>query len=398
MELMQLVYRSLAVERPSTRGLQRILEVARRRNATEGLTGLLVHDQGCFVQWLEGPPDGLDRVWESIRRDRRHEHIERLHTPWRAERLFPDWTMQLGALADSRSPHNALEIDVVAAREVHATPDRAALLLPSLSLEGLVPATATMLAWSIAADDGPWRQLTERLAVAQPRLWALSQYVFGPLTRALGDAWSQDTVDTTDILIGITRMQAMLHQVGIDRLDDTVSHRKALVACMPGETHIFGVSFAALALHAQGWHVECCFPADAAALLAELRRQPFDALHVALSDSFTREHRLAELAALMRSARRESLRPQMQILLSGRAFAQQPGLAQLLGADGDGVAQKVDGTDLDALIDYADRRRHSPAMMFAQATLNDVMLQIQRRRFGIPEEGAAGRAAATKHG
>ncbi|WP_204307136.1 hypothetical protein, partial [Klebsiella aerogenes] len=68
-----------------------------------------------------------------------------------------------------------------------------------------------------------------------------------------------------------------------------------------------------------------------------------------LSDSFTREHRLAELAALMRSARRESLRPQIQILLSGRAFAQQPGLAQLLGADGDGVAQKVDGADLDAL-------------------------------------------------
>uniref|UniRef100_UPI0013DAEED6 BLUF domain-containing protein n=1 Tax=Stenotrophomonas maltophilia TaxID=40324 RepID=UPI0013DAEED6 len=66
MELMQLVYRSLAVEPPSARALQRILEVARRRNATEGLTGLLVHDQGCFVQWLEGPPEGLDRVWESI--------------------------------------------------------------------------------------------------------------------------------------------------------------------------------------------------------------------------------------------------------------------------------------------------------------------------------------------
>lgn len=397
MELMQLVYRSLAVEAPSTRSLQRILEVARRRNVVEGLTGLLVHDQGCFVQWLEGPADGLDRVWTLIQRDPRHAHIEQLHTPWRAERLFPDWAMQLGTVAGSRSLRNALEIDVVAAREVHASPERAALLLPSLSLEGLVPETATLLAWSIAADDGPWQQLAERLAVAQPRLWALSQYVFGPLTRALGDAWLQDTVDATDILVGIGRMQAMLHHVGVDRRADPPMDRKALVACMPGETHLFGVCFAALALHAQGWHVECCFPADAGALQAELRRQPFDALHLALSDSFTREHRMAELAALMRSARRESLRPRMQILLSGRAFTQQPGLALLLGADGDGVARSVDGTDLDVLVEYADRRRHSPALMVAQATLNDVMLQVQRRRFGIAEEDTAGQEGGMAH-
>jgi hypothetical protein len=88
----------------------------------------------------------------------------------------------------------------------------------------------------------------------------------------------------------------------------------------------------------------------------------------------------------------------MQILLSGRAFAQQPGLAQLLGADGDGLAQSVDGTDLDALIDYADRRRHSPELMAAQATLSDVMLQIQARRFGIREEDAEGHADGVPQG
>lgn len=178
-----------------------------------------------------------------------------------------------------------------------------------------MPEPATRLAWSIAADDGPWRQLSERQAVAQARLWALSQYVFGPRTRALGHAG----------------------------LADPMSHRKALVACMPGETHPFGVSFVAL--------------------------------------------------ALMRSARRASLRPRMQILRSRRASAQQPGPARLLGADGDGLAQNVDRVDLDALVGYADRRRHSPAVMVTRAALDDVVLLIQRRRFGIFEEDAAGRAS-----
>lgn len=68
MARMQLVYRSLAVEPPSTRGLERLLEVVRRRNALEGLTGLLVNDQCGFVQWLERPPDGLARVRASIQR------------------------------------------------------------------------------------------------------------------------------------------------------------------------------------------------------------------------------------------------------------------------------------------------------------------------------------------
>ncbi|NUZ07380.1 hypothetical protein [Piscinibacter koreensis] len=44
----------------------------------------------------------------------------------------------------------------------------------------------------------------------------------------------------------------------------------------------------------------------------------------------------------------------------------------------------------------ADPLSHWKAMMVGQATLNDVMLQIQRRRFGTPEERAAGHAAATK--
>lgn len=393
MELMQRVYRSLAVGRPTAPRLQQLLTAARRRNAHEGLTGLLVYDEGCFVQWLEGPPAGLERVWRSILLDPRHTGVEPLATPWRAERLFPHWSMQIGTAATEGAPCGGLAIDAAAAREVHASPERAALLLPGLSIGQRLPAPAELLRWSTEADATPWHRLAQRLAPLQPRLGPLHRHLFGPLTQALGDAWSADTLTAAEVLIALARMQSLLRQVAPEPPSGTPARGSALVAGMPGETHLFGVSFGALALHAEGWAVTCCFPADAAALLAELRQHRHDVLHLALSDSLPREHRLAELAALLRAARRASLQPQMQVLLSGRAFVQQPGLATLLGADGDALAQQPEGTDLHAMFDHAERRRHVPAMMVAQATLNDVALQIQRRRFGIPEEQAAAASA-----
>mgnify|MGYP006156611073 CR=1 FL=1 len=100
----QLVYRSAAAGPMGHAELARLLEQARARNEAERLTGLLVYDQGRFVQWLEGPTTGVERIWDSIRRDSRHVEIERLHTPWHPERLFPEWRMQFGTRADPQHP------------------------------------------------------------------------------------------------------------------------------------------------------------------------------------------------------------------------------------------------------------------------------------------------------
>ena len=93
---------------------------------------------------------------------------------------------------------------------------------------------------------------------------------------------------------------------------------------------------------------------------------------------------MAELAETVRAARRVSRNPQLQVLLGGRAFAEQPGLAVFVGADGEGLDQGTGPAELQAMLEHAQWRRHSPGAMVAQATLNELVLQLQRRRFGEP--------------
>jgi hypothetical protein len=57
------------------------------------VTGVLLYSNGTFHQYLEGPPDALDRVFEAICRDPLHHQIfEILREPIEA-REFPTWEM-----------------------------------------------------------------------------------------------------------------------------------------------------------------------------------------------------------------------------------------------------------------------------------------------------------------
>ncbi len=77
-----------------------ICQVSRRRNAELSLAGVLLFDGHRFCQWLEGPPDALARVRESINSDPRHEFVTVLvdrpqpplaaTEPWQAGYCGPD--------------------------------------------------------------------------------------------------------------------------------------------------------------------------------------------------------------------------------------------------------------------------------------------------------------------
>jgi hypothetical protein len=70
-----------------------LLRAARERNARLGLTGLLLHREGSFFQVLEGEAENVHTVFESIRRDARHERIEVLFEGPIERREFADWRM-----------------------------------------------------------------------------------------------------------------------------------------------------------------------------------------------------------------------------------------------------------------------------------------------------------------
>ncbi len=87
--------------------LEAILEVSRRNNAAAGVTGMLIHHEGTFIQYLEGPHDAVVATERRIRRDRRHSGVLTLSQGTDGRRLFDGWSMgfanapQLDAQADA---------------------------------------------------------------------------------------------------------------------------------------------------------------------------------------------------------------------------------------------------------------------------------------------------------
>ena len=92
-DLYALVYSSKAHHELSLDEIDRILDAAQRHNDREAITGLLLYNRGRFMQYLEGPPQGVRKVFERIKADPRHgEVIELVFEPI-ASRKFGEWSM-----------------------------------------------------------------------------------------------------------------------------------------------------------------------------------------------------------------------------------------------------------------------------------------------------------------
>ena len=48
---------------------------------------------GQFTQCLEGPPENIKLLWQSIQRDPRHQDIQLLMRRATDKRRFPEWSM-----------------------------------------------------------------------------------------------------------------------------------------------------------------------------------------------------------------------------------------------------------------------------------------------------------------
>jgi hypothetical protein len=91
--LRQILYVSAGRPDLGPDGLSEILRTARRNNADWGLTGLLCHLDGSFLQILEGEADAVGRMYRRIHRDPRHDRMMILLDRPIAARDFPDWRM-----------------------------------------------------------------------------------------------------------------------------------------------------------------------------------------------------------------------------------------------------------------------------------------------------------------
>lgn len=73
--------------------LSHIFQAARANNSRCGVTGALLYSSGFFAQVLEGPKAEIERVFERIQQDLRHDEITVLECSDITSRDFPQWSM-----------------------------------------------------------------------------------------------------------------------------------------------------------------------------------------------------------------------------------------------------------------------------------------------------------------
>ena len=82
--------------------IENIATISQTNNSREGITGVLLSCNGIFFQILEGDEENIDRLYEKILKDDRHNQILCLKSEFNVtERRFPDWSMEVIALDEN---------------------------------------------------------------------------------------------------------------------------------------------------------------------------------------------------------------------------------------------------------------------------------------------------------
>ncbi|MCG8669278.1 MAG: BLUF domain-containing protein [Pseudomonadales bacterium] len=94
MDLIRLAYASKRTISLNYDTVKQLIDTARINNKAEDVTGILVNFGPIFFQVLEGPCINVNRIFQRISRDERHEQIQVVYCREIGQRYFPDWSMR----------------------------------------------------------------------------------------------------------------------------------------------------------------------------------------------------------------------------------------------------------------------------------------------------------------
>jgi hypothetical protein len=99
--LIHTIYASRAVTDFSKDDIVNLLSKARKKNASLGITGMLLYDNGSFFQILEGEEAVVDQLFSEIADDKRHHQIAKIISEAIPTRQFSDWSMGYAAISSN---------------------------------------------------------------------------------------------------------------------------------------------------------------------------------------------------------------------------------------------------------------------------------------------------------
>jgi hypothetical protein len=391
--LSTVVYRSHAVADMSPPDLHELTRASQARNGREAITGLMLYDDGSFFQWLEGPPDSVDRVMTSIYRDPRHTCIEVLNNQLVKARTFGDWSMKLATTGPTAQawrddvielPRDIVEglrkrpkaapalltqlVEPLAAEDDAADPsnkdntdreklnENTAALLKNVILSIVFPRmgiggqpepnarAADLAELLIGADQAAALELVRELQGTARSPDRLYTTLLEPAARNLGDMWCEDLCSEVDLTLALCRLQTAVRVCTAFSRRLPPARRQppvVLIVPEPGELHRLGATLDSSILGHAGWSPHSEFPADDLALQELLSANWFDVLDLSLSVALRREHWLPRVTKTIALARRASRNPAIKVVVGGRAFFESNGAGTDVGAD---LASKSSGT------------------------------------------------------
>lgn len=90
--LYQLVYSSRRTPLCTDSEIHKILASCEKNNPSKDITGVLLHSEDNFIQYLEGDKD-IIKLYDLIKDDKRHKNVVLLSYGPLKERVFPSWHM-----------------------------------------------------------------------------------------------------------------------------------------------------------------------------------------------------------------------------------------------------------------------------------------------------------------
>ncbi len=103
--MIRIIYASQAIKPFNKEELMALLRQSREANTKEGLTGVLLYQNGSFVQVLEGYEEKVNSTLQRIKKDKRHKNITVLDKTYITERQFGEWSMGFEELQNMDMEH-----------------------------------------------------------------------------------------------------------------------------------------------------------------------------------------------------------------------------------------------------------------------------------------------------
>lgn len=184
--------------------------------------------------------------------------------------------------------------------------------------------------------------------------------LLAPVARMLGERWLNDTLNFSEVTLASWQLEQVLRHFAGEFEAQTTAQPTAratartvararrntlLVALLPGEQHTFGARMLVSFFRRSGWDASLLQATRHSDITGALASRSVDVLALSLSQ----REALADLAPLVRHAREASLKPELRVLVGGRAVIEAPERASTTGAS-------VCTGEADEAVELASRR------------------------------------------